>query len=71
MEGFDSNYESICYSAMFVCKRFAFIFISFFLYKYPLIQLPIILILTILDIAFIYTYSPYDDQLGENLEIMN
>jgi hypothetical protein len=61
MEGFDPNYESICYSAMFVCKRFAFILVSLYLFKYPLIQLPIILILTILDIAFIYTYSPYLD----------
>ena len=61
MEGFDPNYESICYSAFFVFKRFAFILISLFLYKYPLIQLPVLLILTIFDIAYIYTYSPYDE----------
>jgi hypothetical protein len=71
MEGFDSNNESICYSAMFVCKRFAFILVSLFLFKYSIIQLTVMLILTIFDIAFIYTYSPYEDQLGENLEIMN
>jgi hypothetical protein len=37
MEGFDQNYESICYSAIFVCKRFSFILISLFLFKYPLL----------------------------------
>ena len=61
MEGFDPNFESICYSAFFVFKRFAFIFISLFLFKYPLIQLPVLLILTIFDIAYIYAYSPYLD----------
>ena len=61
MEGFDPNYASICYSAFFVFKRFCFIFISLFLFKFPLIQLPILLILTILDIAYIYAYSPYLD----------
>ena len=71
MEGFDPNYASICYSAFFVFKRFCFIFISLFLFKFPLIQLPILLILTILDIAYIYAYSPYLDVLGENLEVMN
>ena len=32
IEGFDPNYASICYSAIFVTKRFAFIIISLFLY---------------------------------------
>ena len=61
MEGLDPNYASICYSAFFVFKRFVFILISLFLFKYPLIQLPVLLILTILEIAYIYTFSPYEE----------
>ena len=58
LEGFDKKKGSIFYAAWFVVKRFAFVLISMFLFKYIFIQLPLILVLTLLDAAFMEIYSP-------------
>jgi hypothetical protein len=36
-----------------------------------MIQLPVILYLTILGVVYLRTYSPFEDKLNENLDILN
>lgn len=70
LEGLDKKASSIWFAAWFVMRRFAFVLISMLLCNYVFIQLPLMLILTLVDAAFMQTYSPYEDKLGEKLETM-
>jgi hypothetical protein len=78
-EKFGSVYEglvtgkksAIAYSVFFIIRRAAFAAASLFLYDKVLLQLPAMTFLTIMGVAYLTTFSPFEDKLCENLDILN
>ena len=70
LEGLDKKKSSIFYAAWFVWRRFAFVLISIYLFNYIYIQLPLLLVLTLFDAAFMQIYSPYEDKFDEKIETL-
>lgn len=63
--------SAIAYSVFFIIRRAAFAAASLFLYDKVLIQLPAMTFLTIISVAYLSTYSPFEDKLCQNLDILN
>ena len=70
LEGFNKKKSSIFCVAWFFVRRFCFVIISICLFNYIYIQLPLLLVLTLLDAAILQIYTPYEDKLTDNIETM-
>lgn len=71
-EGLETGKKSaLVYSVFFILRRLAFAAASLFLYQYVMVQLPIMIYLTMIGFVYLKTYSPFEDKLNEQLDLLN
>ena len=71
-EGLMTNKRSsIAYSVIFIVRRLLFSAICITLYNNIMIELPLLVLLTMLNACFLMIYSPFEDKLIERLDILN
>ena len=71
-EGLDTRKRSVIfYSLLFIVRRLLFVAVCLTLYNYQIIGLALVVYMTLISAAYLLVFSPYEEKLAENLDVMN